>query len=211
MLSETTAAPAAIRQAAWTIQAQAQFGQEQYPAAVVAYREALKYSRADDPRRPVLQQGLATATYQQAQQTLQQGDHQAAVGLYQQAAQLAPPGELRASAQYDAATALLTQQFWDQAIVLLEQYRKDYPADPVQTEVTRKLAYAHEQSGHAGQAAAEYWQLGQDRQQTVALQREALLRAGELYLQAGAINESINTRKLYLKRFPEPVTVAITN
>ena len=209
VLTETVAAPAAIRQAAWTIQAQAQFGLEQYPAAAAAYREALKLSNADDPRRPALQQGLATATYQQAQQTSQQGDHQAAVALYQQAAQLAPPGELRASAQYDAATVLLAQQSWDRAIDMLEQYRKDYPADPLQTEVTRKLAYAHEQSGHAGQAAAEYWQIGQDRQQTDALQREALLHAGELYLQAGAINEAINTRKLYLKRFPEPATAAI--
>ena len=209
VLTETDLASAALRQAAWTIQAQAQFGLEHYPAAAAAYREALQLSSADDPRRPALQEGLATATYQQAQQTMQQGDNRAAVELYQQAAQLAPQGELRSSAQYDAATAMLAQQSWERAIVMLEQYRKDYPGDPLQTEVSRKLAYAHEQSGHAGQAAAEYRHLGQDRQQSAALQREALLRAGDLYLQAGAISDAITVRKLYLKRFPEPATVAI--
>ncbi|MDH3934621.1 MAG: hypothetical protein OEU62_05600, partial [Gammaproteobacteria bacterium] len=88
-------------------------------------------------------------------------------------------------------------------------YRVDYPDDPLQTEVTRKLAYAHEQTGHDQQAAAEYWQLGQDRKQNAELQREALLRAGDLYLQAGKINDAVNARKLYLERFPEPAAVAI--
>jgi len=209
VLTELTAAPAVLWQAAWTIQAQAQFGLEHYAAAATAYREALQLSDAADPRRAALQQGLATATYRQAQQAQQQGNNPVAINLYQQAAQLAAAGELRASAQYDAATALLEQQSWEQAIVLLRQYRRDYPADPLQTEVTRKLAYACEQGGHAGQAAAEYRQLGEDRQQPPALQREALLRAGELYLQDGAINEAVYVRKLYLQRFPEPVPAAI--
>jgi tetratricopeptide (TPR) repeat protein len=209
VLTETAAAPAELEQTAWSIQAQAQFGLENYAAAAAAYGEALQLTDKADPRRAALQQGLATATYQQAQQTQQQGDNQAAVNLYQQAAQLAPQGKLRASAQYDAATALLAQQSWQQAIVLLQRYRVDYPDDPLQTEVTRKLAYAHEQVGHDQQAAAEYWQLGQDRKQNTDMQREALLRAGDLYLQAGKINDAVNVRKLYLERFPEPATVAV--
>jgi TolA-binding protein len=209
VLTETAVAPAELEQAAWSIQAQAQFGLENYVAAAVAYRAALQLTDKVDPRYAALQQGLATAVYQQAQQTQQLGDNQAAVNLYQQAAQLAPQGELRASAQYDAATALLAQQSWQQSIVLLQRYREDYPGDPLQTEVTRKLAYAYEQSGHQQQAAAEYWQLGQDRKQNADLQREALLRAGDLYLQAGKIDEAVNARKLYLKRFPEPATAAV--
>ena len=209
VLAEADSAPPALRQAAWSIQAQAQYGQGDYPAAAVAYREALQLAAKDDPRRVALQEGLATTTYRQAEQTATHGDKRAAVALYQQAAQLAPAASLRSQAQYDAATTLLAQESWAEAIRMLEQYRRDYPDDPLQTEVTRKLAYAYDRNGDSSQAAAAYLRLGQDRQQAGALQREALLRAAELYAQTGAVRQSISTREQYLERFPEPATVAV--
>ena len=169
VLTEAVAAPAALRQAAWSMQAQALYGLEDYPAAADAYREALQLASEDDPRRAALQEGLATTTYRQAEQTLTRGDHSAAVLLYQQAAQLAPGASLRSKAQYDAATALLAQEAWAEAIRMLEQYRRDYPHDPLQAEVTRKLAYAYDHGGQDTQAAKEYLRLGQDRQQAGAL------------------------------------------
>jgi outer membrane protein assembly factor BamD (BamD/ComL family) len=202
-------APSALRQAAWSIQAQAQYGQGDYPAAAVAYREALQLASQDDPRRAALQEGLATTTYKQAEQTLMLGDQRAAVVLYQQAAQLAPDASLRSKAQYDAATALLAQASWTEAIRMLEQFRRDYPDDPLQTEVTRKLAYGYDQSGQSSQAATEYLRLGQDRQQADALQREALLRAAEIYAHTGAVRQAISTCELYLEQFPEPATAAV--
>ena len=202
-------APSALRQAAWSMQAQAYYGQEDYPAAAAAYREALQLAARDDPRRPALREGLATATYQQAEQTSMQGDKRAAVVLYQQAAELAPTASIRSKAQYDAATLLLAQASWTEAIRMLEQFRKDYPDDPLQAEVTRKLAYAHDQSGHSSAAAAEYLRLGQDPQQTEELQREALLRAAAIYTRTGAARQAISSRELYLERFPQPATDAV--
>jgi tetratricopeptide (TPR) repeat protein len=202
-------APAVLRQVAWSTQAQAQYGLGDYPAAAAAYREALQLADEGDPRRPALQEGLALAVYRQAAQTAMQGDNRAAVVLYQRAAQLAPDSSLRAKAQYDAATALLAQQSWTEAVRLLAQFRRDYPGDPLQGEVTRKLAYAHEQSGQRSEAGAEYLRLGQDRQQPEALQREALLRAAELSVQTGAVRQAISTRELYLERFPQPAAAAV--
>lgn len=92
---------------------------------------------------------------------------------------------------------------------MLEQFRRDYPDDPLQAEVTRKLAYAHDRSGHDSEAAAEYLRLGQDRQQTDVLQREALLRAADIYARTGAVRQAISNYELYLERFPEPATDAV--
>jgi outer membrane protein assembly factor BamD (BamD/ComL family) len=191
------------------MQAQAYYGLEDYPAAASAYREALQLAGKDDARRSALQTGLATATYKQAQQTSTQGDQRAAVALYQQAAQLAPGDTLRSKAQYDAATALLAESSWQQAIAILEQFRSDYPASPLQGEVTRKLAYAYDQSGNSSAAASEYLRLGQDRQQAETLQREALLRAADIYTHSGPARQAISTRELYLERFPQPATAAV--
>jgi len=209
VLAAAPAAPPALRQAAWSIQAQAQFGLGDYPAAAAAYRKALQLASQDDPRRPALQEGLATATFKQAEQTSMQGDRHAAVALYQQAAQLAPGASIRSKAQYEMATTLLAQESWAEAIRILEQYRRDYPDDPLQAEVTRKLAYAHDRGGNSSQAASEYLRLGQNRQQAEALQREALLRAADIYVQTGAVRQAISTRELYLQRFPQPVPAAV--
>ena len=203
------AASPALRQAAWSIQAQAQYGLGGYQAAAAAYQKALQLADQDDPRRPALQEGLATTTYKQAEQTSMLGDKHAAVALYQQAAQLAPGASIRSKAQYEAATVLLAQESWAAAIRILEQFRRDYPDDPLQAEVTRKLAYAHDRSGNSSQAATEYLRLGQDRQQADALQREALLRAADIYAQTGAVRQAISTRELYLKRFPQPAAAAV--
>ena len=209
VLAEAVSAPPALRQTAWSIQAQAQYEQGNYPAAADAYRESLQLAARDDPRRPALREGLATATYKQAEQTSTRGDKHAAVVLYQQAAQLAPGASIRSKAQYDAATILLAQGSWQEAIRMLEQFRRDYPDDPLQAEVTRKLAYAHDRSGHDSEAAAEYLRLGQDRQQTDVLQREALLRAADIYARTGAVRQAISNYELYLERFPEPATDAV--
>ena len=194
VLTEAVAAPPALRQAAWSMQAQAQYGLERLPGRCV-----MPIARPCNlPARMIrggsaLQEGLATTTYKQAEQTFMQGDKPAAVALYQQAAQLAPGPSMRSKAQYDAATTLLAQESWTEAIRMLEQFRRDYPDDPLQAEVTRKLAYAYDRGGQSSQAAAEYLRLGQDRQQADALQREALLRAAEIYAQTGAVRQAIST------------------
>jgi tetratricopeptide (TPR) repeat protein len=209
VLTEAVSASPALRQTAWSLQAQAQYERKDYPAAADAYRQALQLASQDDARRPALQEGLAMTTYKQAEQTAMSGDKRAAVALYQQAAALAPDASIRSKAQYDAATALLAEAAWTEAIRMLEHFRRDYPKDPLQSEVTRKLAYAWDQSGHSSQAAAEYLRLGQDRQQADALQRESLLRAAEIFTQTGDVRQAVTTRELYLERFPEPAATAV--
>ena len=208
-LAEAAPTSTALRQVAWSLRAQVLFATQDYPAAAAAYREALQLAGDDDARRPALQEGLAMATYRQAEQALTLGDQGNALALYQQAAELAPTAAIRSKAAYDAATTLLAQESWTRAIGLLEQFRDNYPDDPLQREVTRKLAYAYERSGEISRAANEYLRLGLDPSQAETLQREALLRAGELYRQTGAAHRAINSRERYLERFPQPAAVAV--
>jgi tetratricopeptide (TPR) repeat protein len=203
------AAPPVLRQIAWSIQAQAQYELGNYPVAAEAYRSALQLADRDDPRRLALQKGLATATFKQAEQMSTLGDKRAAVALYQQAAQLAPAASIESKAHYEAATVLLSQESWAEAIRILEQFRRDYPDDPLQAEVTRKLAYAYDRNGNSTRAATEYLRLGQDRRQADTLQREALLRAADIYAQTGDVGQAISTRELYLERFPQPAAAAV--
>jgi tetratricopeptide (TPR) repeat protein len=205
----SAATPTALRQVAWSLRAQTLFAMEDYPAAAKAYSEALQLAQKDDERRPALQAGLATATYQQAGQALAMGDPDSASSLYQEAAALAPDTAMQATATFDAATTLLALESWPEAIALLVRFRDDYPDDPLQGEITQKLAYAYERSGAYNEAASEYQRLGQDRQAPESLQREALLRALELYRKTGATQQAIGAGERYVERFQEPAAVAV--
>jgi tetratricopeptide (TPR) repeat protein len=208
IVAGSAVAPPALTQVAWSLRAQVFFIKGDYPAAATAYREALQLAGKADERQPALQAGLAMATYKQAELALYQGDKTRAATLYQRAAELAPDTAIRSMAIYDAASTLLMLESWPQAISLLEQYRADYPQDPLQPEVTRKLAYACENSGDHNRAATEYLRLAQDPQLADTLQREAQLRAADIYLQEGAVELAISTNERYLERFPEPAAAA---
>ena len=198
-----------LQQVAWSLRAQALFSTAAYPEAATAYNEALRLAKEGDLRRPALQEGLARATYQQAEQALTRGEQTAAVALYIRAAEIAPGAPLRTTARYDAATVLLEQESWEEAIHWLVLLRTEYTQDTLQNEVSRKLAYAYDRSGNADRAANEYFDLAQSSEQVSTLQSEALLRAAELYSETGALQKAITANELYLERFGESAEVAV--
>jgi tetratricopeptide (TPR) repeat protein len=128
--------------------------------------------------------------------------------LYLEAADAAPDSSIQAKAQYDAATSLLALEAWEDAVGILEQFRVDHPRHPLQGKVTQKLAYAYDRSGRKLSAAAEYLKLG-EWQVEAGVQREALMRAAELFQQAGEARDAIITLELYLARFPKPAGNAV--
>ena len=206
---ETRSTSTELNQVAWSLKAQALFARQEYAGAASAYRQALQLTDSADARRPALLAGLASALYQQGEQALLLGDKTLAANLYQQAAALAPEGEIGSRALYDAASTLIALESWQDAIDTLQRFREDYPQDPLQGEVTRKLAYVYESSEDYPGAAREYLRLGQDSQQPALVQREALLRAAELYRQTGVVSQAIIACEDYLQRFPQPGTEAV--
>jgi len=198
-----------LKQVAWSLRAQAFYATEDYSAAAAAYQEALQVANEDDERLLALRKGLAMATYQQAEQVFSEGDKHGAATLYQQAADLTPDAALRSKASYDAATTQLALESWPEAIRVLEQFNEDYPDDPLQKDVAPKLAYAYERNGNSRRAADEFLRLSRDDRQDEALQREALLQAGKLFLDAGAVPQAIAAGEHYIEQFPAPPEIAV--
>jgi tetratricopeptide (TPR) repeat protein len=207
-LEQEASLPPALIQTAWAILAQAQFGLGNYQAAEHAYSQALQLTDHNDSRWSVLNKGQAAAIYKQAEQQQAQGDRSQAAVLYLKAADAAPDSSIQPKAQYDAATSLLAIEAWEEAARILEQFRDDHPQHPLQGKVTQKLAYAYDRSGRHLSAAEEYLNLGQSRVDA-GLQREALMRATEIFNQTGKDQDAISTLELYLTRFPNPAGEAV--
>lgn len=193
---------------AWTVSAHAHFDLEDYLQAEQGYQQVLARLPRDADARPAMTERLAAAIYKQGEAANAAGDTAVAVGHFLRVRTAAPTAGSVATAEYDAAAGLLSLQRWAEAAEVLERFRKDYPDDPRQSEVTRRLANAYLAEAQPLQAAAEFERIGASHGEP-ALRREALWQAAELYANAGESPRAIGVYTDYVRQFPQPVEPAI--
>jgi len=194
---------------AWTVIANANFEQGVFDKAETAYSRAEALMPANDPERPAIVDRLAASIYKQGEQKSQGGDQAAAVEDYLRVDALAPSSKVRANADFDAAALLMTAKQWDRAITVLEAFRRNFPQNPLQPEVTAKLAIAYQEAGRSGQAAAEFEQIAEAPGEKPEVQREAMLQSAELYDKAGNAAKTRAMLEAFVKRFPQPLDPAM--
>jgi tetratricopeptide (TPR) repeat protein len=209
LLARTPPVDAAKQRIAWTIVGQVSFNQGDYPQAENAFTHALAAAAANDPERGDITERLAAAVYKQADAKRTAGDQAGAAQDFLRVGRIAPGSKVVATSQYDAAAALINTQQWDQAIAVLEAYRRDYPKGEYNADVERKLAVAYEQGGHAAQAAAQYEHIAENRQEDRAVVREAIVKAADLYAQSGDTARSAAMLERLVRDYPTPVVDAI--
>ncbi|MGD8955877.1 MAG: tetratricopeptide repeat protein [Chromatiaceae bacterium] len=208
LLQTTPPSSTGLRQAAWSVLAQARYQTGDFENAEQAYREALSLTDPSDIRRDALNKGMAATVYKLAEARRAKGDERASAALFLRAAEAAPGTSVAMTAEYDAASALLASQQWRDAIKVLEAFRTAYPAHPLHQEATKKLAFAYVGDARYLDAAAIYRQLGTGAGED-ALRRSALMRAAELYEQSGDLVRAIEALARYATEFPQPVTEVI--
>jgi TolA-binding protein len=192
----------------WTVQAHAWFDLHDYLHAEQAYQQALARTAASSKEKPVLVEKLAASIYKQGEAARKAGDLATAVAQFQRVRSAAPGSSIVATAQYDAAAGLLQQQQWRAAATALRDFRADYPDDPRQAEVTRRLATAYQQGDQPLQAAQEFARIGKGSGKD-ELRREALWQAADLYERAGATGQAQDVYRYYIAQFPHPAEAAI--
>lgn len=201
-------ADAAQRRVAWTVIAHAAFDRGAFAEAERSYGEVLALVPANDKQRGALTERLAASVYQQGEQARGQGKLQDAVAHFNRVGALAPGSAVAATAQYDAAAALIALKDWAGATRLLTDFRARYPKHPLQDEVTNKLAAAYLEQGQWAQAAGEFERIaaaGKDPQ----LARAGLWQAAEMHEKAGARAQAARVYERYAKQYPEPLEASV--
>ncbi len=194
---------------AWTIIGQSNFDQGDFERAEAAFQKARELAPANDPLRKDLSERLAASVYKQAEARRSDGDGAGAVDAFLRVAALSPDPTVRATAEFDAAAQLLTLKQWDRAIPVLEGYRRSYPQDPRQADVTRNLAVAYSEAGRAGEAAAEFERISSNPAEDREVRREALQSAADLYQKANDSSRASAVLERFVKDFPSPLGPAI--
>jgi TolA-binding protein len=208
VIARQPAAEPGQRRVAWNVVALTAFDKGAFAEAERATSEVLALTPDKDPARAQLTERLAASVYKQGEQARAQGQLQAAVGHFERVAIVAPTSPVRATAQYDAAAALITLKDWDAAARALEDFRSRHPKHPLQDEVTSKLAVVYVERGSFAQAAAEFERMaGANKDPQLA--RAGLWQAAEMYEKAGARPQAIRTYERYIRQFPDPLEPAL--
>jgi cellulose synthase operon protein C len=193
----------------WTVIANSEFEQGLFDKAEAGYNSAQALMPANDPERPVIVERLAASIYKQGEQKNKAGDSAGAIEDFLRVSKEAPTSKVRANADFDAGALLIDQKQWDRAIAVLEDFRRNFPQNPLQPDVTRKLAVAYSESNHPGPAALEFERIAQSPGESPEVQREATLQAADLFDKSGNTAKSKSMLESFVKHFPQPLNPAM--
>ena len=152
---------------------------------------------------------IASSIYKQGEMARDAGDLEAAVTHFTRLGQAVPDSDIRATAEYDAAAALINLQAWDRASGVLEKFRSDYPDSEFADDVAQKLAVTYLESGQSDQAAAEFERIASAESSSDDVRREALWKASDLYKQTGTISSEQRVLNDIIARYPSPLVESI--
>jgi len=196
------------RRVATTVLAHAAFESGAFDRAEKRYADVLALTPDRDPKRAELVERQAASIYKQGEAAMKAGDARVAVGHFNRVAGVAPQSALHATAQYDAAAALIGLKDWDGAARTLEDFRQRFPNHPLAAEVPGKLAVAYLEKGRWGDAAGEFERVSASSKDP-KIAREALWQAAELHAKGGARPAATKAYERYLKQYPDPLESAV--
>ncbi len=198
-----------LLRSAWMVVAHASFDTANYKNAEGAYIHTLALTPEHDKSRKLLIENLAASVYKQGEQARTSGNHQLAASNFLRVSKVAPGSKIRAIADYDGAAELIKLKQWAKVITVLEQFRKLYPDNKLQHDITQKLAVVYREDGKLLLSAAEFERIEKENPQNEALRRDALSQAAKLYEQAKAKGRALLVYKKLVDYFPYPIEDAI--
>jgi len=199
-----------LARTAWTVIAHSQFDLGNFTEAERAYYSLRDFTPADDVAAgQEIKDRIASSIYKQGETARDAGDLETAVSHFTRLGQAVPDSDIRATAEYDAAAALINLQAWDRASGVLEKFRSDYPDSEFADDVTQKLAVTYLESGQSDQAAAEFERIASAESSSDDVRREALWKASDLYKQSGTISSEQRVLNDIVARYPNPLVESI--
>ena len=192
----------------WLVVAHASFDQANYADAEKGYTQVLAMTAANDKSRSELIENLAASIYKQGEQARKLGKYREAANFFLRVSVVTPTAKIRSTAEYDASAALITLKDWPAAAKELEDFRKRYPENKLQPEITKKLAVVYKEDGKPLQAAGEYERIVSETDNK-ELKREALQQSADLYVTAKATNDALRVYNHFVEMFPHPIEDAV--
>ncbi|MEO0443157.1 MAG: tetratricopeptide repeat protein, partial [Pseudomonadota bacterium] len=203
MVAATTAADINLKKSAYGLMAQSHFNLNDFQQAEDNFLNQRNLIAPNTPEYQQVTEKLATSIYKKSEATIESGDKAAAITQLLTIKQLAPNSPIRITAQYDAASLLLDQQRWPEAIVEWQELQTLYPNHELAVEYPRKLAFAYEKNGDWQQAATTYLSLV-DTDTDADIKQEALFLAATMFEKDQHYALAADNFTAYAERYKQP-------
>jgi hypothetical protein len=204
LLAQYPVAEKKIARTAWLIIAHSAYEIQHFGEAEGAYLKVLTLLPADDKSRKDLIDNLAASIYKQGELANTAQNYRDAADHFLRVGRLAPTSTIRVNAEYDGAVALMQLKEWKSAAAVLVGFRTLFAQHPLQSEVTKKIAYVYKEDGQLSLAAREYERI-ETESEDEAVRRDALLVAADLYEKDGKRDSALKVYRRYVGCFPKPV------
>ncbi|HEX9088039.1 MAG TPA: tetratricopeptide repeat protein, partial [Arthrobacter sp.] len=189
---------------AWVVVGHTSYELARYSEAESAYQKVLALLPAENTTRDALVNNLAASIYKQGEQANAAQDYRAAADHFLRVGRTAPTSKIRPTAEYDAAAALIQLKDWKMAASVLTGFRTNFPENPLQPEVTKKIAQVYKENNQLSLAANEYERIETESRDD-EIRRDALLVAAELHAKDGNSVRALEVYRRYVGYFPQPV------
>jgi outer membrane protein assembly factor BamD (BamD/ComL family) len=189
---------------AWLVVGHSSYELARYGEGESAYLKVLALLPAEDTTRDALENNLAASIYKQGEQANGAQDYRAAADHFLRVGRTAPSSKIRPTAEYDAAEALIQLKDWETAASVLAGFRTNFPENPLQPEVTKKIAHVYRENHQLSLAANEYERIERESRDD-EIRRDALLVAAELHERDGNSVRALEVYRRYVGYFPQPV------
>jgi TolA-binding protein len=199
-----------LARTAWTVVAHSQFDLGNFEEAEQSYYQLRTFTPVDDAAAgQEIKDRIASSIYKQGEFARDMGFLEEAVTHFTRLGQVVPDSDIRATAEYDAAAALINLAAWDRASGALEKFRTDYPDSEFNDEITQNLAVTYMSSGRSVEAAKEFERIAVAEASSDDVRREALWKAAELYEESGTISSELRVLDDIIARYPNPLSESI--
>jgi TolA-binding protein len=210
VVAKQPAVEPALARTAWTVIAHSQFDLANFAMAEDAYYKLRTFTPVDDAEASQeIKDRIASSIYKQGELARDAGDLETAVTHFRRLGQAVPDSDIRVTAEYDAAAALINLEAWDRASGVLEEFRRDYPDSEFADDVTQKLAVTYLNSGRAVEAAQEFERIAAAATSTDDVRREALWKAADLYEGSGTVSSEQRVLENIIVQYPNPLSESI--
>ncbi|MEN8168994.1 MAG: tetratricopeptide repeat protein [Pseudomonadota bacterium] len=193
---------------AWLVVGHGSFDLRLFANAEIGYINVLNLTAETHKSRVKLLDNLAASIYKQGEEANLLKDYRMAADHFLRIGKLAPQSKIRATAEYDAAAALIQLEDWDRTAEVLKAFRINFPNHELQPDVTKKMAFVYRSAGKLELAAAEYERIERESKDD-DVRRGALVIAAELYLETGSQMKELAVYNRYVGFFPRPVEQAL--
>ncbi|WP_370979992.1 tetratricopeptide repeat protein [Agaribacterium sp. ZY112] len=188
------------------IVAHSYFKLENYERAQHFYYEQRTFVDSESDEYKAISERLASTTYKLSETRLNEERADEAIAELLKIKAWTPNSPVRVIAQYDAATLMLENKYWDKAIVELQELKQLFPKHELAAEFPRKLAFAYRSNEQWAEASEAYMFLYQ-RDKDPEVQREALFSAAEMFEANKDYETAIVKFRRYAYNYEDPFDV----